>query len=104
MDVSYLNDNDDAIACITLASMGSAAIVGYLVSNVLRGLHASLLNMTFGPLDTVFMVTGILVIGAGAYAMLALRGVALSGEQPVISARCQKQRRSCQNLTMFSLN
>jgi hypothetical protein len=33
------------------------------------------------------MVAGILVIGAGAYAMLALRGAALSKEQPVISAR-----------------
>jgi MFS family permease len=72
---------------ITLAAMASAAIAGYLVSNVLRGLHASLLHMSFGPLDTVFMVSGILVIGAGAYAMLALRGADLSKEQPVISAR-----------------
>jgi MFS family permease len=70
---------------VTLASMASAAIAGYLVGNVLRGLHVSLLNITFGPLDTVFMVSGILVIGAGVYAMLALRGVALSREQPVIS-------------------
>ena len=72
---------------ITLASMASAAMAGYLVSNVLRGLHASLLNMAFGPLDTVFMVTGILVVGAGVYAMLTLQGVALSREQPVISAK-----------------
>jgi len=69
---------------ITLASMASAAVAGYLVSNALRDLHATVLNLSFGPLDTVFMVTGILVIGAGVYAMLSLRGVALSREQPVI--------------------
>ncbi|HZU66793.1 MAG TPA: hypothetical protein VFA09_05910 [Ktedonobacteraceae bacterium] len=63
---------------ITLASMASAAGAGYLVSTTLRGLRISLLHLTFGPLDMVFTVTGILVIGAGMYAMLALRGVALS--------------------------
>jgi hypothetical protein len=36
-----------------------------------------------GALDTVFMATGILVIGAGVYAMFALQGVVLSQEQPV---------------------
>ena len=42
--------------------------------------------MSFGPLDTVFTLAGILVIGAGIYAMLALRGVALSKGQPIITA------------------
>lgn len=42
--------------------------------------------MAFGPLDTVFTVAGILVIGAGMYAMFALRDVSLAKEQPVIAA------------------
>jgi len=45
-------------------------------------LRISLLSMSFGPLDTVFMVAGILVIGAGVYAMLALRGIAPAKKPP----------------------
>ena len=43
-------------------------------------------SMTFGPLDTVFTLAGILVIGAGIYAMLALRGISLTKKQPIIAA------------------
>lgn len=57
---------------ITLASLLSAALAGYLISNPLHNLHAIFLNMSFGPLDTVFTIEGLLVVCAGIHALIAL--------------------------------
>ena len=44
---------------ITLASMLSAALAGYLVSGPLFKLHASFLFISFSSLDTIFLLWGL---------------------------------------------
>ncbi len=69
---------------MTLASLVSIALAGYLDSTVLRGFHAVLLGVQFGPIDTIFLAAGILVLLGGIYAMVALRGVEIiAGNAPV---------------------
>ena len=58
----------------------SVAAAGYLYSTVLQSFHATLVGITFGPIDTIFTVTGILVVAGGLYAMVNLRGVILNTE------------------------
>lgn len=65
---------------INVASLISVAAAGYLASEALRGLHVRLLGMTFGPVDTIFSGAGALVLLAGLYAIIGLRGVRLEGE------------------------
>lgn len=64
-----------------LTSLLSLALAGVLASSVLRGLHARLLGMTFGPIDTIILASGVLAMLGGLYAMLMLRGVRLAGER-----------------------
>ena len=65
---------------LTLVTMLSIAVAGYLYSTVLQSFHATLVGITFGPIDTIFTVTGILVVVGGLYAMVNLRGVTLNTE------------------------
>lgn len=58
---------------ITGASLVSTALAGLLASTVLHNFHASLLGSTFGPIDTIFSVSGIIVMCAGLYVFLTLR-------------------------------
>ncbi|MGI8826415.1 MAG: MFS transporter [Chloroflexota bacterium] len=58
---------------ITLASVISIALAGWLVSTVLHGFRASAGGVFFGPIDTVYTVAGLVIIAAGIYAMVALR-------------------------------
>jgi MFS family permease len=51
----------------------STAVAGYLASTVLRGFHASLLGFAIGPIDTIFTVTGLLILAGGLYAVAVLR-------------------------------
>jgi MFS family permease len=60
---------------ISLATMVSAGIAGLLVSTILRHFHAGILGLHFGPIDTVFTASGALMLAAGLYAMVGLRGV-----------------------------
>ncbi len=62
---------------ITGASLLSTSFAGVLASTVLRNLHVVALGTTFGTLDTIFSVTGLVVAGAGVYAVIALRRVQL---------------------------
>ncbi len=59
---------------ITGSSLISTALAGLLASTILHGFHVSLLGSTFGALDTIFSASGFIVIGAGIYVLLALRG------------------------------
>jgi hypothetical protein len=61
-----------------LATILSISAAGALASTVLNGFHTSLLNMDFGPVDTIFTSTGILIVLGGLYAMVNLRGVILA--------------------------
>ncbi|EFH85296.1 hypothetical protein [Ktedonobacter racemifer] len=69
---------------LTLTSMLSAVLIGWLNSIALRHFHAVILNISLGPIDTIFLVVGLLAIGSGINAMVRLRGgvrVAQEGEQ-----------------------
>jgi MFS family permease len=56
-----------------LAALISVVLAGYLVSTVLRGFHASILGISFDPVDTVFTGMGLLAVAGGIYARISLR-------------------------------
>jgi MFS family permease len=60
---------------ISVATMISVALAGFLDSTVLRGFHAAILGISFGPVDTIFLGAGILGLTGGLYAMLNLRSL-----------------------------
>jgi hypothetical protein len=47
----------------------------------LLGFHATALGLTFGPIDTIFSTSAILIILGGIYALISLRQVRLD-EKP----------------------
>jgi len=55
-----------------LASMLSVVVAGWLASTVLRNLAGSLGGLRFGPIDTIFTVSGLLIVITGGYALIAL--------------------------------
>ncbi|MER5637590.1 MFS transporter [Kitasatospora sp. NPDC002227] len=55
-----------------LAGMVSVAAAGWLAATGLAGFHGELAGLHFGPVDTVFAVSGLLVVLAGCYAAVAL--------------------------------
>jgi Na+/melibiose symporter-like transporter len=58
---------------ITGSSLVATALAGFFASTVLNGFHASLLGSSFGTLDTLFSLSGFIVMGAGVYVLFALR-------------------------------
>ena len=50
-------------------------LAGSLVSTVLRGFHASILGIAFGPVNTVFTGMGLLAVIGGIYARVSLRSM-----------------------------
>jgi MFS family permease len=65
---------------ITFAALISTACAGLLVSTVLKGFHAVVLGMHWGPIDLVFSWTGIAVIAAGLVARANLRDLQGAGK------------------------
>jgi MFS family permease len=63
-----------------LAALISVILAGYLVSTVLRGFHATVFGITFGPVNAVFSGTGALAVLGGLYARFSLRGLIAKGE------------------------
>lgn len=59
--------------CITVASLLGGTVSGLLASTVLAHLHATYWGIAFGPLDTLFLAIGVLVVFAGLYALLFLQ-------------------------------
>jgi MFS family permease len=57
-----------------LASMIAALASGWLASTVMRNFHLVVGSVTFGRIDTIFSVGGLLVLAGGVYAGFALRG------------------------------
>jgi MFS family permease len=55
-----------------LAAMLSTLVAGWLASSVLRNFAGSLAGLRFGPIDTIYAVSGLLVIAAGVCAWAAL--------------------------------
>ncbi|HZS93735.1 MAG TPA: MFS transporter [Chloroflexota bacterium] len=66
---------------ISLSSILSIALAGILVS-VLNGFHADVAGISFGPIDTVFVASGVVVLAAAAYAGIALRHAELPESIP----------------------
>ena len=66
-----------------LASIVSMVLAGVLASTALRGFHASVAGMKFGPYDTVFAVGGLLFMIAG---IASIGPLSDSGEQPSASS------------------
>jgi MFS family permease len=64
-----------------LASILSISLAGALASTVLHGFHVTLAAIAFGPIDTIFTGTGLLVLLGGFYAMGSLRGLTLARAQ-----------------------
>ena len=64
-----------------LAALISVALAGSLVSTVLHGFHASLLGISFGPVDTVFSGFGLLAVLGGIYTRVSLRNM-IAGPTP----------------------
>jgi hypothetical protein len=56
-----------------LASIVSMALAGTLASTVLRGCHADVAGVTFGPYDTVFLAGGVLFVLGGLAAIAPMR-------------------------------
>jgi MFS family permease len=57
---------------VQLASMLSVVLAGWLASSALRTVHGSFAGMRFGPIDTIFAASGLLVLVAGGYALAGL--------------------------------
>ena len=58
-----------------LAALLSVALAGSLVSTVLRGFHASVLGISFGPVDSVFTGLGLLAVIGGIYTRVSLHSM-----------------------------
>ncbi|MCX4986470.1 MFS transporter [Streptomyces sp. NBC_00572] len=57
-----------------LASMLAAVLSGWLAGSVLRDVAGSVGGVRFGPIDTIFAASGVIVVLAGVFAWLALPG------------------------------
>jgi MFS family permease len=63
-----------------LASMLSAVLSGWLAGSVLRDVAGSVGGLRFGPIDTIFAVSGLIVVLSGVFAWFALPGTEAAGE------------------------
>lgn len=69
-----------------LGNVISVLLAGYLASVVLVTLHVQVFGTVFGPIDTIFVGAGGLVLLSGCYAFVTLRKVALKTISPVEDA------------------
>lgn len=67
-----------------LAALVSVVLAGSLVSTVLHGFHATVLGVSFGPVNTVFTVLGLLAVAGGIYTRVTLRDII---DKPMPSAQ-----------------
>lgn len=58
---------------MTVASMASMAVAGYLASTVLRGFSINLGWVTLGRIDVIFTVSGLMILAGGIWASGPLR-------------------------------
>ena len=57
----------------SLAALVSTAFVGYLASTLLQGFQTTVLGLSFGPYDTIYLVGGALIALSTIYAWAGLR-------------------------------
>ncbi len=70
------------VPAVNLALVVSIAAAGFLSSTVLRTLNVTILGVRWGPIDTIFAVSGVLVLAGGLYARANLRAVTLTTNSP----------------------
>lgn len=61
-----------------LVSILSISLAGTLASTVLNNFHSTLAGIHFGPIDSIFTGTGILIALSAFYALAGLRGITLA--------------------------
>jgi MFS family permease len=66
---------------MAIAGLAGTAVSGYLASDVLLGFSASAYGMRFGPIDTIYAVSGLLALIGAAYCALNLRARAVERER-----------------------
>ena len=57
---------------VTAATLAGAGLAGYLASGPLAGFSTHLAGFTFGPVDTIYLAAGALIVLSGLYALRAL--------------------------------
>lgn len=57
----------------TLSALAASALGGYLYGTILHDFHFAVFGISFGPLDTIFSVVGLMLLAAGIYAYFGLR-------------------------------
>ncbi|MFE5544276.1 MFS transporter [Streptomyces sp. NPDC056534] len=65
-----------------LASMLAAVLSGWLAGSVLTDVAGSFGGVRFGPIDTIFAVSGAIVVLSGVFAWLALPGTGSAEKEP----------------------
>ena len=65
-----------------LAAILSMAAAGFLASTTLRDLHLEVAGVTFGRIDTIFLVGGVLTVAGALWAAMRLREVDRPAPEP----------------------
>ncbi len=66
--------------CVSLASICSIFVTGYLSSTVLHALHINLSGFSLNSISIFFVAAGVLTLLSGIYILVNLRGVRLADE------------------------
>jgi len=75
------------VPAVNLALVVSIAAAGFLASTVLRTFNVTILGIRWGPIDTIFAVSGVLVLAGGLYARTNLRRVTPATDSPNAATR-----------------
>lgn len=75
------------VPAVNLALVVSIAAAGFLASTVLRTFNVTILGIRWGPIDTIFAVSGVLVLAGGLYARANLRRVTPATDSPNAATR-----------------
>jgi len=63
-----------------LASLLAAALAGWLAGSLLRGFAVTIVGLHFGPVDTIFAASGIVIVFSGLFARIALPDTAAAAK------------------------
>jgi MFS family permease len=74
---------------LSLAAALSFSLAGYLDGALLRTFHATVFGLVLGPVDTIYLGTGICVLASGLFALLALGRLPLAAESAPARQRAQ---------------
>ncbi len=66
-----------------LSGMVATLAAGWLLSSVLQGFDGSVAGVGVGPIDLIFLCSGVLIVASGFYARSALRHATVAADEPV---------------------